>query len=376
MAYLIDGIVYMPVQVPVQAVPVVQTSQQTDTSELIRLEAKSTQTDGLRRPIDLGTKLASIVQYINQFPSLQCRVLQYGQYGEQKAIEISRLKADLPPERGGPMSMAHITITHDLTVKFCVAGELVNSGTILCSDDTINWEHLKTFIDLISDTHIFCAGISKAEFKSVCVGIRYEPKCLISKSYPFERYTAKRCMKWFKLRKNATKDNRIAAASGDSRCSACNKVYREVRQRNKHQLPKLTHEARKKRTEATSTYPVSLLSPRGVKRKLHSLSLEKKRRKKTISVLSDKLKKLTEVTLDEEQSSELCSFVTSVTDEQLNDALSAEKTATAEALKAAFLHDQKRNSKSLFIIPLIHKMVANKKINKCMVGLKRKAKNV
>jgi hypothetical protein len=349
MAYLLNGVVYVPVQVQAPAVPVVQDTQATDTSDLINFEAKYTQTDGLRQPIDLGTKLNSIIGYVNQYPSLQCRVLQFGQYGQQKAIDISRLKADLPPTRGGPMSLANLTITKDLKVKFQVAGELVRSSTLLTDADTVNWDHLKTFIEELSDSHVFCAGILKAEYKSVCTGIRYQPKCLVSKSYPFERYTAKKCLKWFQLRKNASKDERLAVFAGDSRCSACNKVYRDVRQRNKKQLPMMTHEARKKRTEASSSYPISLLSPRGVKRKLHNLSLEKKKRKKTIAGLSEKLKKFTEITLEEEQSSELTTFVQSVTGEQLDDALSAEKAATAEALKAAFLHDQKRNSKCLSI---------------------------
>jgi hypothetical protein len=170
------------------------------------------------------------------------------------------------------------------------------------------------------------------------------------KIYPFDRFTARGCLKWYKLRKNATKDEKNAVSAGDSRCSACNKVYRDVRQRNKSQLPKLTQEARQQRTEAGSCYPMSLLSPRGVKKKMQNINLEKKKRRKKIADLSKCLHKYTEVTLHEEQSHELSAFVENVTEEQLNNALLAEKTATAKALKEAFLHDQQRNSKFVFLL--------------------------
>ena len=226
MDYLINGVLYTPAHA--QAPQLVQTSQETDTFDLKENNSTYTQTVGLRKPVDLGTELSAIVGIVNDFPSLQCRQLQYGQYGLQKALEITRIKADLPPEKGGPMSVASLTILQDLTITFKVAGELITSGKIASDNAIVDLNVLKTFLQTISDTHVFCAGISKAEFKSVCSGIRYEPKCLVSRSYPFERYVAKSCLKWFPLRKNASKDEKKAAIVGDIRCSACNKVYRKA----------------------------------------------------------------------------------------------------------------------------------------------------
>ena len=350
MAFVANNIVYVPVQVhvpvPVQLSAPETDTIETDTSDLLQVDNKNTQTDGLRKPLILNKGLSAIVGHVNNFPSLQCRLLQWGQYCEKKALEVSRIKADVPPEKGGPMSMASLIIEDDLKARFKVAGEIIKTCNLSKGDsESIDWEQLIGLLETMSDSYVFCAGISKEEFQSVCSGIRYQPKCLLPKSFPFERYISHGCVKWYKLRKNATYDEKKAVAEGDSRCAACNKVYRDVRQRNKGQLPKLTHEAREQRTEAGSHYPISLLSPRGVKRKMYNISLEKKKRRKQIHVLSQKLKQYMEVELSEEQSSELSCFVKNVTTNDLDQAVSNENDVTAQALKEAFLYDQQRNSK-------------------------------
>jgi hypothetical protein len=173
MAFLLNGVVYMPVQV--QLPGPVQDTRGTDTSNLINKDTKETQTDGLRKPIIVNGGLSTIIGYVKHFPSLQCQLLQWGPYSERNAIEISRIKADLPPERGGPMSVATITIRDDLAVRFLVAGELMKTCN-LTRGDSLDFDQLKALLETLSDSYVFCAGISKEEFKAVCSGIRYEPK--------------------------------------------------------------------------------------------------------------------------------------------------------------------------------------------------------
>lgn len=126
MAYLINGIVYTPLQVLVQSNT--KFSQSTDTVDLISKDTKSTQTY-LRKPIDINAKLQVILGHVNHYPSLQVRLLQWGAHKET-ALEITRIKADLPPQKGGPLSLASLSITCDLDYKFQVAGENLKSGSL------------------------------------------------------------------------------------------------------------------------------------------------------------------------------------------------------------------------------------------------------
>ena len=343
MAYVVNGIVYVPVQVSAPAT--VQFTQSTDTSSLIKQTSTSTQTTGLRKAVDISDNQFLILGHIqHNYPSLQCRIVEWGRCFQQRAVEIVRMHSDLPPEKGGPMTLANIVIFPDMSAKFRVAGEDLECTEFL-KENNLCWKTISDFLDLLSDTHAFCAGIQKEEFKSVCSGIRYEPQCLVLKTFPFERYIGKACKRWYKLRKNANIQERRAVEMGDARCIACNKAYRGVRHRNKSQLPKLTQQHRDERTSASSRYPWSLLSPRGMKRKRESVNLERRKKIKQIANLSDRLKRFEEIELEDEQSEALSTFVHQVSGEDLNAALQAENDDNAAALKAAFLHDQERNSK-------------------------------
>ena len=242
--------------------------------------SQSTQTFSLHTSLLLCPKLQDIKGYIDNYHHLQSGVLRWGACGELCSLDVTRIKSDLPPNKGGPAALAHIIINPDLSIKFQVAGDTIQSGTLI-DGDNINWTSLSEFIALLSDMYVFCMGIAKDELLKVCPAIRYSPKCLITKYFPFERCIAKKCNIWFKMRFNATQDERNLAAQGEARCPPCNATYRGVRRRNMKQLPQLTQAARLKRSEATSKYPIKLLSPRGVKRKLHNIrTLQNTQRKK------------------------------------------------------------------------------------------------
>ena len=248
--------------------------------------------------------------------------------------------------------MASITITSDLDIKLRVTCDVTKSGNLQL-ESGIDLNLLKEFLDNISDSHTFCFGISCEEFRTECPGIRYVPKCFVLQTYPFDRYISKKCKKWFRWTTQSSRDRKLGR-EGDARCTSCNVVYGGVRNRNIKELPKLTQKARLARTEATSKFPMTLLSPRGVKRKMHNMTLEKKKRQRQISSLSEKLRRATEVTLDEDQSEELTRFVHKVSERELDDALSGQDPASEEALKEAFQHDQKRNSMYIYSIHLTH----------------------
>ena len=57
--------------------------------------------------------------------SIQIRKLFWGQYNEGQCLEITRLKTDIPPEKGSPTTVISIRIYDD------GIGELIVTGSIL-----------------------------------------------------------------------------------------------------------------------------------------------------------------------------------------------------------------------------------------------------
>jgi hypothetical protein len=350
MAVLLNGanVLVQYVAVPVQYAPTEKVDSCVDTSDLLGSVSRECQTEGLRKAIVLDPKLHALISKINyQYPSLQCRVLQYGKYGEEKAVEISRIKADLPPQRNGPMSVTCLTVLPDGAATFNVAGECLISSSIEGPNGTLDDDKVGDLLQKLSDSHVFCSGISKDELKRECSAIRYDSKTIETKLYPFERYIARRCQKWFSLRKNASQDERHFAVAGDSRCPECNRVYSNLRVANRHQILKLSQKS--KRIQASSTYPITLLSPVGKRKRSDNIIREKKRQKKQLTTVTQKWTKFVEVELQDAQSRELSKFVRDVDTETLDAALAEvepDGEGTVESLKEVFLLDQRRNGKN------------------------------
>ena len=202
-----------------------------------------------------------------QYPHLQCRVLSYGDCGKWKSLEITRMKADVPFEKGGPLTLASVTVFEDLSSKLMVCGDEICSKELKDEEGQIDWKSVEWVLALLSSKHVYCSGVSLREFRTVCGAIRYQPKGFIKKHYPNERYVSKKCLKWYVMRSNASKAERDEITSGNGRCHECNKTYRNVRHRNKIQLPKFNRKAWELRTAASSNYPYALMSPRQQKRK-------------------------------------------------------------------------------------------------------------
>ena len=67
---------------------------------------------GSRTP-DSGVKGSGANHYPRApaLPVLQVRSLVWGYFDQHHAIEISRIKADIPPQRGGPATVTVVRVT-------------------------------------------------------------------------------------------------------------------------------------------------------------------------------------------------------------------------------------------------------------------------
>lgn len=309
----------------------------------------ASQTDGIRKPTVVHHTLNQISSHIfKHYPWLQCRLLTWGQHKENSAIEVTRVKVDILPDRGGPTTVAKVVLFNTGSAEFCVAGDIIETVTIFSPNqqsNALDFSQLEYVLSNLGDTFVFCAGILKSEFNSVCSAVRYQSKSFEEKTFPFPRLISKKCLKWYRLRYNANKAETEAVLKGDNRCTECNTAYRDARKCHRSNVKNFS-ETRKRRIEPTSHYPIGLLSPCSKKKRLDKLKLEKKKATSQLNRFTQKLEHL-EVELSEEHSLELADFINNVQDTDLDGVLDdVDENADADAahaLREAFHADQKRN---------------------------------
>ncbi len=205
-----------------------------------------------------------------------------------------------------------------------------------------------SLLDNLGRAFVFCGGVSKVQFDLVCTSaVRHNTTCLVEKHYPFSMLVSKKCLNWYKLRHNATTEEKEAVTVGYDTCRECNNSYRSVRQTNKRNLDTWSH--RPARVQASSTLPISLLSPSRKKQRLANINRQKKKLTSKLTRLSERVEKFS-VELNDQQSQQLAEFVDQIPQSELDAAFgqAAEDAGeeTADALREAFNADQAKNSKA------------------------------
>ena len=62
------------------------------------------------------------------------RFVVLGQFDQHHAIEISRIKADIPPQRGGPETLTVVRVTDAGQADLIVAGDVIESVSGLLNE--------------------------------------------------------------------------------------------------------------------------------------------------------------------------------------------------------------------------------------------------
>jgi hypothetical protein len=134
--------------------------------------------------------------------------LIWGKYNEGKAVEVTRIKSDIPLEKGGPLTVAKIVIVDSGRCVFSVNGEDIETISVGSNAETLDLKRFDKCLHNLSDSFVFCAGLPADIFKTALTAIRYEPQGLKKKSFPFERWASQKCVQWYPLRHNASRDER------------------------------------------------------------------------------------------------------------------------------------------------------------------------
>ena len=118
----------------------------------------------------------------SSFPKLQVRSLVCGQLSQHHAIEVSRTNADIPLQRGGPATVSVVRVTAKGKADLIVAGDVIDSVTGVLDDNLVDEAETDKLMEKLELSYVFCAGVSKDEFKSVCYSMIYMIKVLFGKS--------------------------------------------------------------------------------------------------------------------------------------------------------------------------------------------------
>ena len=189
--------------------------------------------------------------------------------------------------------------------------------------------------------------MSKTEFQAVCSGARYVPDSVVEKNVPFNRVASKKCLKWYTLRTNATRDERNLVLEGDNRCAECNQMYPRARSTSKRNLD-ITLKERLQRTRPSSNYPIHLLSPRSKDIRLQNLQKKTRKQEKQSAQLRRYEKQMEAMSLDlsDQQSQELLEFVQAIPQKALEQVyVQATKEAGDDmsgAIQKSFENDQRK----------------------------------
>jgi hypothetical protein len=93
------------------------------------------------------------------------RTFYWGRFDEYSALEVSRKKADIPPEKGGPT-----VVFRDGGLQFCrgLPPKVYTTGNCLDSDGSVKFETLEDNLASLSPSYVACSGISRQDFESIC----------------------------------------------------------------------------------------------------------------------------------------------------------------------------------------------------------------
>ena len=174
---------------------------------------------------------------------IQVKQLFWGQCNEFQSLEVTRTKAEVTPERGGPSNVVAIRISDIGIAEFCISEEIQETFICYTPDNdghiTVSNE-LKECVKKLSSNFVFCCGVDSVELEVSCPGISLHSKRISRKESPFARYVSSQCSKWFPLRFNASTSEREDAAKGNLRCVQCSTIFRELRAESKKMARKST----------------------------------------------------------------------------------------------------------------------------------------
>lgn len=218
-----------------------------------------------------------------------------------------------------------------------------------------NVDKIKGLCEKLVDSNMtVCPGISVEEYESYKV-IRYDQKNVHITNDPFTRIASVKCLMWFPVPRNTSKQKRIAS---EIVCTECATLKHDLRRAAKR-LSSATPATKVQHQQAESTYPMKYLSPASLKTRKMNIKCQRIKERMIKKYVPD------EVILDDLQHQEMCQIQSSIEESAVDELESlftegeqgpnvgsilrqvweSDKRSQHAASVMSFQEDQERNSK-------------------------------
>ena len=271
--------------------------------------------------------LQSMVQGVaDAFPDL---IFAMATGGEQPLLQISQRQLHNHP-LFGMVSRVQITVQYNLYTAYVMmrkweSGSLANGEdlAILCTKFSSKSEYK------------FCPGLNPEHYETEYYAtIRFHIKSVRRMEFPFTRVDSMNCLLWFKLAANATGNEK---ASTEVRCKSCKRLVLDLECQKRRTISE-SPSRKLKRQSASSKARLSYMSPASqLKRRQNS--------QYTRNLSARKLAKYgeNEVTLNEEQNSEMCAIIERTENDDLEKLFQeGNEHGVGELMKEIWFTDKKR----------------------------------
>ena len=156
---------------------------------------------------------------------------------------------------------------------------------------------------LVDSSMTVCPGISVEEYESYKEVIRYDQKNVLITNDPFTRIASVKCLMWFRVPRNTSKQKRMAS---EVVCTECATLKHDLRRAAKR-LSSATSATKMQHQQAESTYPMKYLSPASLKTRKMNIKCQRiKERRMMKKYVPD------EIILDDQQHQEMCQIQSSI----------------------------------------------------------------
>lgn len=201
-----------------------------------------------------------------------------------------------------PVHTAELVIAPNGTGNYRVLGQTTEVVNIFNPMDlSFNRVALDTVLAKFDWKYRRCSGMSSEEYdESMAPYIRYEPKKMERWSQPRQEVHSSDCLKWF-----------TAKLKTSQRCPKCVKFCNELRQTKVKQL-KTPVSKKRERTDASSSFPKSLLSPPSKRKRDENVRKASISTVKQLARLREKVSKM-DIELNDEQSEDMTTITEHIT---------------------------------------------------------------
>ena len=149
----------------------------------------------------------------------------------------------------------------------------MEEGTI---DSTDDFKHLCE--KLANPAMKFCPGLSMEEYEQCKKIIGYDVKNVCISDEPFKRVASKQCLLWYRMPRNLSRDQK---KSHEVICGKC-RILRSQLKGAVKRTSEVTPEAKLRRQQASSSFPMRYLSPESLEKRKMNIKLSKYKEKRKI----------------------------------------------------------------------------------------------